>query len=163
MRGSRDVAGKTPTNADYSRREVEAGHRLSSAWRFTVEHEINRMVQSGTFQRVFNHDTYSEMAAGAADIRGEVGEGTQLGRYEGERANDRQSGSPMRGIYQGHPAPRALHLPEHDGGACLLGGRDAESGHAVHRHGPSFPPADYRLAEYMGPDGPRAQGRCGIP
>jgi len=73
-------------DADYCRRVVEAGYRLGVAGWFSVEHGINGMPQSGTFQRIYGHDTYSEMGQRAMRIfTDKWGSGPQLGDYECQR------------------------------------------------------------------------------
>lgn len=70
-------------DCDMSRRVVEAGYRLGVAGWFAVEHGINGMVQGGTFQRIFNHDTYAEMGQRALrTFTAKWGRGLQLGDYE---------------------------------------------------------------------------------
>lgn len=70
-------------DADYSRRVVEHGYKLGVAGWFAVEHGINGMVQSGTFQTVFSHEEYSKMGQRALRIYEEKwGPGPQLGAYE---------------------------------------------------------------------------------
>lgn len=73
-------------DADYSRRVVETGYRLGVAGWFSVDHGINGMVQSGTFQKVFDHATYSAMGQRALRIfTTKWGHGPQLGTYESQR------------------------------------------------------------------------------
>lgn len=70
-------------DADYSRRVVEHGYKLGVAGWFAVEHGVNGMAQSGTFQKVFDHATYSEMGQRALRIfERKWGKGPQLGAYE---------------------------------------------------------------------------------
>lgn len=74
-------------DADYSRRVVELGYKLGVAGWCSVEHGINGMVQSGTFQRVFSHEQYSQMGQRALRIFTEKwGAGPQLGEYECARS-----------------------------------------------------------------------------
>lgn len=75
---------------DYSRRVVEAGYKLGVAGWVAVEHGFKDQVQSGTYLREFDHQTYTNMGQRALRIFFEKwGEGPQLGKYEESQACER--------------------------------------------------------------------------